>query len=1533
MISIPKKLVRIAASFVMAAILATPLSAAAEPSPPDFTQGDSIPAGALHDWNLGATGLRGWIFSDQLETTQARQIAITKVDHGSPAAGIVAVGDVILGVGGKRFVADPRTEFGKALSLAESAEGDGKLILSRWRAGQIDDVALKLPMLGSYSATAPYACPKSKRILDLGCKALAARIAQPSYEQDPIPRSLNALALLASGDPAYLPLVKKEAQWAAHFSCDSMQTWYYGYVVILLSEYVLATNDRSVMPGLKRLALEAAKNQSAVGSWGHGFALPDGRLGGYGMMNSPGLALTIALVMARKAGVKDPAMDRAIDLSASLLSFYIGKGAIPYGDHHPWIENHEDNGKCGMAAVLFNLLGDAKGAEFFSRMSIASHGAERDTGHTGNFFNILWAIPGVSQSGPSGTGAWMSEFGGRYFDLARRWDGSFAHQGPPEIEDDSYLGWDATGGYLLACAMPLKKIYLTGKVQSVAPQITPDVAQNLILDGRGWSPKDGASSYYKLNEEQLFERLSSWSPVVRERAATALAYQSDVAGDGEAAGDDLEGGEGIAFVQEVPIPRLLKMLEAPDLYSRYGACQALIALRDRAAPALETLEKTLDAPDLWLRIKAAEALAAIGASARRSAPKLLKLLTQVDIKNDPRGMQQRYLTFALFDQGGEHEPGMLSASLDGVDRDLLYQAVRAGLMNQDGRARGAIGSVYHNLSAIEIKPILPAIYRAIVDPAPSGEMFADEIRIEGLSLLSKHRIKEGMSACVQYARTQNPWASEIRTPVLMDLLLSYGAHAKSAIPELTKLADYFANDEKDFPEDLMLMKAEFVREAIHKIEASTDYPELNLLFTPDVIKIYSTGMSFTVDAKDIAAPNGGMLSQFTKAPSLFSSYFGLLDIRRAKPILATHKAVAFRKNGVPVAKLSALTPGDQLTAEITVAPLFYDKKNLAAHYAAGGHVDTFSQVEWIDMDLSVQISEVGAAPSKSIGELRLTRPELSSLSSLDRLPATQLKAGQMLRLEGKYFGKKLPKVYLEYTVLGKTKTLDCTVLKYTPFPDASGKPALSCTDPVSGASAILVEMPKAWPKEWIHGSNDLVLGNGSALVTLKVVTNGSAITGNSAPVAMNDSVQAPLARTTLIDVLANDHDSDNQALKIVLVGKPLYGKLSLSNNAVLYTPAPGTALGTKDSFSYFLQESTSAEKFKSSVATVHIDVVAALSNLPDNSVDADLPLAPDLNLFLAPGESLSRQLLLGVSSTGPIRLDEVSCPEDDFDLGTIGFTSEGAFNFTAADHLGRCVLDYVVSNESGETTGHIYLAVGQRVCAGMSLKLAASEVPTAVQDELAQFNKAPMLYSSGLNLFTDAAPKALTYKHKFIRGFDANDAGIAKLSALAPSDSLLFECGANLPLCDKKALALHYAKGGSVRDFKAYASEALMPLYFKNTDLSQHPLIFCAPVLERVLIDGTSLTIEGKYFGKVLPKVYFEYTDAGQTKMLPCTVLKTYDFPDASGTPAAIFTDHATGASRLHLRLPKKLPKQWFPGKLTLVLDSGSGLAAIEVEM
>ena len=798
-------LVRMLTLLVMAVLPHTTTVTAQGPIVPDFTKGAKIPRDAKHDWNLGPTGLRGWIFCDRLVTTDARQILITKVDEGSPAANTFRVGDVILGVGGKPFSFDPRTELGKAITTAESKAAGGKLALTRWRAGKSDEVVLNLRVLGDYSATAPFDCDKSKLLLEDGCQALAARMTQPNYTQmDAIPRSLNALALLASGNADYMPLVKKEAQWAAEYSKEMLhpsfycQTWYCGYCLLFLSEYALATGDESIMLGLKRLALGVAKGQSAVGSWGHGFAIPDGRLGGYGMMNSPGVVLTIGLVLAREAGVKDAAVDEAIERSAKLLRFYIGKGSIPYGDHHPWTEGHEDNGKCGMAAVLFNALDEAQGAEFFSRMSLAAHGPERDCGHCGNYFNMFWAMPSVALSGPNATGAWMKEFGTWYFDLARHWDGSYPHQGPPENEHDSFHGFDATGTYLLAYAMPLKKIRLTGAGKSVVPNLDTAAAESLIADGRGWDNKDRHGAYDKLTVDQLVERLGSWSPIVRERAAMAIGRR-----------------------QDVPASAIVNLLDAPSLDARYGACQALSKLGRRGESAAESLQRCLDDQDLWLRVSAANALAKIGPAAKPTVPRLLELLAEVDRVNDPRGMQQRYLTFALFEGDG-----MLGGSLEGVDREALYNSVRAGLKNQDGRARGSLSSVYRNLSADEIKPLLPAIYQAITEPAPSGEMFADGIRVEGLRLFAKHRIEEGIQACVRYVRQQNQWSSENRTPELMEILLSYGTHAKVVVPELTELANYFANDEPDFPRELMKRKAKSVRDTIRAIEASTETPKL-----------------------------------------------------------------------------------------------------------------------------------------------------------------------------------------------------------------------------------------------------------------------------------------------------------------------------------------------------------------------------------------------------------------------------------------------------------------------------------------------------------------------------------------------------------------------------------------------------------------------------------------------------------------------------------------------------------------------------------
>jgi len=184
-------------------------------------------------------------------------------------------------------------------------------------------------------------------------------------------------------------------------------------------------------------------------------------------------------------------------------------------------------------------------------------------------------------------------------------------------------------------------------------------------------------------------------------------------------------------------------------------------------------------------------------------------------------MEQRYLTFVLFSR----RRGLLGRSLDGIDRDLLFKAVRAGLQNEDGRARGNIGSVYRNLTYDEIKPLLGAINQAIVEPAPSGIMFADGIRLSGLELFVKYRIKEGMEGIVRYARDQKLHGSKPRLEKVMKLLIAYGAHAKSMIPKLKELAAYFPT-QTAHPRSINREKSRIVEATVKTIEAARDYPKL-----------------------------------------------------------------------------------------------------------------------------------------------------------------------------------------------------------------------------------------------------------------------------------------------------------------------------------------------------------------------------------------------------------------------------------------------------------------------------------------------------------------------------------------------------------------------------------------------------------------------------------------------------------------------------------------------------------------------------------
>ncbi len=104
---------------------------------------------------------------------------------GSPAAEVLSIGDVILGINGQQFADDARIQFARAITAAETEQQRGVLRLTRWRAGTTNTVEIKLPVLGTYSATAPFNCPKSirslprvaKRLPNRGCEMSRSRTA------------------------------------------------------------------------------------------------------------------------------------------------------------------------------------------------------------------------------------------------------------------------------------------------------------------------------------------------------------------------------------------------------------------------------------------------------------------------------------------------------------------------------------------------------------------------------------------------------------------------------------------------------------------------------------------------------------------------------------------------------------------------------------------------------------------------------------------------------------------------------------------------------------------------------------------------------------------------------------------------------------------------------------------------------------------------------------------------------------------------------------------------------------------------------------------------------------------------------------------------------------------------------------------------------------------------------------------------------------------------------------------------------------
>ncbi len=802
--------------------MVSPLAAQA----PDLTK-DSQSIDRKLTYNLGSTGLRGWIYTkaaNNLDAAQgrttlaSRQILVTHVGAGSPADGVVEVDDVILGVEGGPFKDDARKSIALAIQEAETEAKGGVLKLMVSRGGQVQELALKLAVMGTYSDTAPWDCAKSKRILDEACKVLEKEELEANWTG-----SIQGLALLATGNPDYLPKLRDFARSVAAAEVDPDKkpegpiwgnAWEMGYRNLFLCEYFLVTRDRKVLPAIKNNTLALARGQSMYGTFGHGFAAltEEGKFNGsvppYGPVNMAGLPANLSIVLGRKCGVKSPEVDQAITRAAGFFGYFTDKGAIPYGEHEPW-PYHENNGKNSIAAVMFGAIGDRqKDAEFFARMATAGY-ANREYGHTGQGFSYLWSALGAAVGGPEAAAAFFRK-ASWHFDLVRRSDGSFTYDGGEQYgagktDDDTYFGksgyYDLSPAatYVLTYSLPLRKLVITGRDADPAGWLDRKQAAAVVASGRFDLDRR------EMSEDELVAAFSDWSPIVRSWAAEELSTRP----------------EGRTMIE-----KLIQLADGNDPHQIQGACEALGRLN--APESLPVLVKQLAHPDRWVRYKAAQAIRNMGGAAKPALEGILKALVSTaepmsPIRwEDPVQFAHGQLAAAVFN-------GPLKDDLHQVAPKLRYAAIQSVATNPDGMARATLENFFQNqLSEEDVVALAPVILAAVESPSPADTMFNNVIRMAGLKALAKYHFQECLAAAAGLAKTQGGHGSETRTGEIMNIITSYGTAAKPQIPALREVIAIFNQDTERgaFPPSLNRDRVGAVEDAIRSIESATTQPEL-----------------------------------------------------------------------------------------------------------------------------------------------------------------------------------------------------------------------------------------------------------------------------------------------------------------------------------------------------------------------------------------------------------------------------------------------------------------------------------------------------------------------------------------------------------------------------------------------------------------------------------------------------------------------------------------------------------------------------------
>lgn len=724
--------------------------------------------------HYGPTGFFAKRYSDHL--------VVDVVEAGSPSDGKLQQGDVIVAVDGQPIGLDAYNQFTEAVDKAESKEGRGELKLTVRRGAAVspgslgsqavdgaglsvesgevhapaseaterEAITLELPVLGSYTETAPINCDKTDALITQTAEYLVR-------SRDYGKLNWGLLGLLATGEEKYIEVVREylhAAEWAqppedmndlvgTSVGRASYVSWYWGYQNLILTEYYLLTGDKFVLPAITRFSRGIASGQDQAGLWGHRMChLELGRAFGYGVMNQPTLPLFISLILAEKCGVKDRLVLDAIKRTHGHYDKWIGQSALPYGNQIPKETEFTNNGTSGSLAIAFALLGNKEGASFYAAMSAAAS-EEILTGHTGCDWNILWSGLGANVLGPEMATSyrkhvhWLNT-------VTRTWTGR--HVG--------MLGWGSapksgglgtTGGHLLNLCIGRRVIHLTGKGMDKSLWLTTEASEAIIEAG----------SIDTSSEQALLAQLSSEYPPVRLRAAQALAMQDAEVSD-----------------------EVMTLLAKGNTNQRIGAIHAIQNLRieDAEDDLLAIVKNEKD--ELWLRQLAVRALGGME-EAKAYTPELLKVLVQ-NKPYDPYGELDLYLGSALVNL---YEPDPYATDLD---KEMFYTGVAKLLDHKHASARGAGMGLIKNLPKEDLPRMIDRMVYLIEDKDRTYTSYTGSGRQEALEILYRHGIKESMDYTVNTIKEPTGRGGP-RHRARVRLLETFGGEAKYLIPRIKEV--------------------------------------------------------------------------------------------------------------------------------------------------------------------------------------------------------------------------------------------------------------------------------------------------------------------------------------------------------------------------------------------------------------------------------------------------------------------------------------------------------------------------------------------------------------------------------------------------------------------------------------------------------------------------------------------------------------------------------------------------------------------------